>query len=99
KPLRRKLPAFEPRPWHWPLIVRLPLAVVVILISAIEFVGAFQKRIDWPSPMSGMYAFAAPFRSVNGYGLFRVMTTERYELIVEGSNDARDWQAYEFKFK
>jgi lipase maturation factor 1 len=36
---------------------------------------------------------------VNHYGLFSVMTTERMEIIVEGSRDGRSWQAYEFKWK
>jgi hypothetical protein len=41
----------------------------------------------------------APFRSVNGYGLFRVMTTERPEIQVEGSRDGTEWKAYEFRWK
>lgn len=41
----------------------------------------------------------APFRSVNGYGLFRVMTTERPEIVVEGSRDGVDWKRYEFRWK
>ena len=38
----------------------------------------------------------APFRSFNTYGLFAVMTNPRPELIFEGSDDGRDWRAYEF---
>ncbi len=40
-----------------------------------------------------------PFRSVNGYGLFRVMTTERPEIVVEGSRDGVEWKPYEFRWK
>ena len=40
-----------------------------------------------------------PFRTVNSYGLFAVMTTSRPEIIVEGSNDGTTWQPYEFKWK
>jgi len=40
-----------------------------------------------------------PLRTVNGYGLFAVMTTERREIIVEGSNDGVTWWPYEFKYK
>ena len=36
---------------------------------------------------------------MNSYGLFAVMTTERREIIVEGSNDGVNWLAYEFKYK
>jgi lipase maturation factor 1 len=44
-------------------------------------------------------AWVAPFRSINGYGLFRVMTTERPELVLEGSGDGTTWQAYDFRYK
>jgi hypothetical protein len=44
-------------------------------------------------------AVVAPFRSINGYGLFRVMTTERPELAIEGSRDGVDWIEYEFRYK
>jgi hypothetical protein len=27
------------------------------------------------------------------------MTTERLEIIVEGSNDGNNWQSYQFKYK
>lgn len=40
-----------------------------------------------------------PLRIVNSYGLFAVMTTERQEIVVEGSNDGNTWLAYEFPYK
>ena len=40
-----------------------------------------------------------PLRSVNGYGLFRVMTTERPEIVVEGSVDGATWTEYAFPWK
>src|SRR5712691_454625 len=43
--------------------------------------------------------WVAPFRSFNGYGLFRVMTTERPEIIIEGSWDGEHWSEYEFRYK
>lgn len=39
------------------------------------------------------------FRSINSYGLFRVMTRTRPEIIFEGSNDKVNWRAYELRFK
>ena len=36
---------------------------------------------------------------MNGYGLFRVMTKDRDEIVIEGSADGIDWVAYEFKWK
>ncbi|HET7598889.1 MAG TPA: lipase maturation factor family protein [Gemmatimonadales bacterium] len=46
-----------------------------------------------------MLAWVGPFRTINGYGLFRVMTTERPELVIEGSRDGVEWRAYEFRWK
>src|SRR3989442_5006346 len=41
----------------------------------------------------------APLRSVNGYGLFRVMTTERFEIVIEGGADTVHWREYQFRWK
>jgi predicted DCC family thiol-disulfide oxidoreductase YuxK len=40
-----------------------------------------------------------PFGIVNRYGVFAVMTTERNEIVVEGSLDGNLWQVYEFPYK
>ena len=40
-----------------------------------------------------------PLRSVNSYGLFRVMTKTRPEIIIEGSLDGKEWKLYDFKWK
>ncbi len=40
-----------------------------------------------------------PFYPVNQYGLFAVMTTSRQEIVLEGSDDGRRWETYEFKWK
>ena len=39
------------------------------------------------------------WRTINGFGLFRVMTTRREEIVIEGSANGRDWFAYEFNWK
>ncbi len=44
-------------------------------------------------------AAIAPFRSINSYGLFRVMTQQRPEIIIEGSDDGITWSAYEHRWK
>ena len=35
----------------------------------------------------------------NSYGLFRVMTKSRPELLIEGSHDGKTWRPYVFKWK
>ena len=85
--------------WKWPSFVTMLLACVVSLISVMDLAGIFRIRAEWPRPLSGVYRWLAPFRSVNSYGLFAVMTTSRPEIIVEGSDDGVTWRAYEFKYK
>jgi hypothetical protein len=77
----------------------VPLVVVVLITSAVQFAGMFHRHIWVPGKARTVYAWFAPLRSFNGYGLFQVMTTSRPEIIVEGSNDGVNWQAYEFKYK
>ena len=40
-----------------------------------------------------------PTRAFNSYGLFRVMTITRPEIIIEGSLDGKTWHTYLFKYK
>ena len=64
-----------------------------------QFGGMFRLRVPWPKPLLRLYDWQTPFRSVNHYGLFAVMTTSRPEIIIEGSNDGVQWLPYEFKYK
>jgi lipase maturation factor 1 len=82
------------------------LAPVLLCLSALSFWaeiaytlpgGGGQARM--PRWAVGALAAVAPLRSFNGYGLFRVMTTERPELVVEGSRDGTHWREYEFRWK
>jgi len=41
----------------------------------------------------------APFRCFNSYGLFRVMTTTRPEIIIEASQDGEIWKPYDHRWK
>src|SRR5439155_1111757 len=49
--------------------------------------------------LATIYGQLEAFRIVNGYGLFRVMTKDRCEIVIEGSADGIDWLPYEFKWK
>jgi predicted DCC family thiol-disulfide oxidoreductase YuxK len=40
-----------------------------------------------------------PLHIVNSYGLFAIMTTQRNEIVIEGSSDGVDWREYEFRYK
>lgn len=75
------------------------LAALILLVSGIRMAGTFLWREGFPPITQDVLKWAAPFRVVNSYGLFTVMTTSRPEIGVEGSNDGRTWKEYKFKWK
>jgi hypothetical protein len=84
---------------RWPSWVVATVAVVVLPISSSTLAAQAGLRIPGASLLAPLRRAVAPFRSVNTYGLFAVMTTTRPEIIVEGSDDGNTWRAYAFKFK
>jgi hypothetical protein len=54
---------------------------------------------SFPRPVVSLARAIAPFRSVNTYGLFSVMTTSRPEIELQGSDDRVTWRPYEFRWK
>jgi hypothetical protein len=51
------------------------------------------------APASPPARLIEPFRVVNSYGLFAVMTRGRYEIELQGTRDGRTWVAYPFRYK
>jgi hypothetical protein len=82
-----------------PAWTRKALVALVLLVSIPPLAEACGSRWDWPGPIRLLGEALAPFRSINGYGLFAVMTTERPEITVEGSRDGVLWLPYGFKWK
>jgi hypothetical protein len=77
----------------------IPMTAFVLICSVPLLWDAFFPDAGWPEPLETVYGYVEPFRSLNGYGLFRVMTKTRPEIIVEGSRDGVAWQPYEFEYK
>ncbi len=82
--------------WRWAAAAP---TLVVVLVSPILLANALKLSVEWPRPLLAVYRAVSPLRSFNGYGLFAVMTTERPEIVVEGSNDGVEWRAYRFRWK
>ena len=80
-------------------LLLIPVSFAFVMIPLIDFAGMFGWRFPFPGPVASAYSWLAPFRTCNHYGLFAVMTTNRLEIVVEGSNDGVTWRAYEFKYK
>ena len=91
--------AARSRGGRWPAWLTLPATAALFALSLVPFAGSLRVRPSWLGPLPALQDLVAPFRSVNGYGLFAVMTTRRPEIAVEGSADGRTWLPYEFRFK
>jgi len=84
---------------RWRTIAIAPLAIIVGVISAVQLLSPFGLVSSWASPVMSVDRWLSPFRSINSYGLFAVMTMERPEVIIEGSDDGATWKEYEFRHK
>jgi hypothetical protein len=75
------------------------VAVLFVSVSTIQLLLPFRVLPRWMAPVVEVDRWLSPLRSINSYGLFAVMTTERLEISVEGSDDGREWKEYEFPYK
>ncbi len=77
----------------------IAVAVVTVPVSAIAFAGALRIALPGAALVDPLVNLTEPFRSVNQYGLFAVMTVTRPEIVIEGSDDGSTWAEYEFRYK
>jgi lipase maturation factor len=93
-------PHLEPRPAPvWRARVLAGIAAPLALVSAMQLAEGLEWLRSPPAPLLALGQLLAPLRSVNPYGLFRVMTRERLEIRIEGSADGTSWRPYRFRYK
>ena len=99
--IARKYETVMDRRYSHRLSIYGAIAVIILTvpINAWLIFTAFKPDASWPRPLAAVYGRVEVFRIVNGYGLFRVMTKDRGEIVIEGSADGIDWLPYEFKWK
>ena len=81
------------------LFVRGLFLALVLLITSVQLLSMTQLMKTWSNSVRATYAFVYPVRSLNSYGLFAVMTTNRTEIEIQGSRDGKTWESYEFRYK
>ncbi|HEX7359895.1 MAG TPA: lipase maturation factor family protein [Bryobacteraceae bacterium] len=74
-----------------------PIVAILIAIGAIRMIGMAAPQVA--AAAEPLIQQIAPFEIVNTYGLFAVMTKQRPEINIEGSNDGVIWRAYRFRYK
>lgn len=67
-----------------------PATLAIVLVTTVA---------GFLSPNFPTVRLLEPFRIANSYGLFAVMTRERYEIELQGSRDGTTWIAYPFHYK
>lgn len=75
------------------------LVVFVLFATGGPTLELIAPRWNRPWPLVLLNEAVEPFRSFNTYGLFAVMTTERPEIGVQGSDDGIVWRTYRFRWK
>jgi hypothetical protein len=74
------------------------LASFIILICGMQ-IWLYHVRMPLAQPLNRLLRTTSSFLLVNNYGPFAVMTTQRKEIIIQGSHDGQRWLDYEFKYK
>ena len=82
-----------------PSQVLRPVAAGFVLLSLVPLVSTLRRPVPWIEPLARVYSAIQPFRTINGYGLFAVMTTHRHEILIQGSDDGVSWKTYGFRYK
>jgi hypothetical protein len=102
---QRLLPRFQPPPGRKSLSAPMRLAsfsaltLLVLLVTGLQTLSAFLPPPYQQALAGSASRLLAPLRSFNSYGLFARMTTQRPEILVEGSSDGVVWRGYRFKWK
>ena len=79
--------------------VRTGLAAAIACLSLVTIWHEVTPRESHPAWSGSLMRAVSPLRSVNGYGLFRYMTTQRPEIVMEVSRDGAVWREQAFRWK
>lgn len=75
------------------------LGLLVVIPSVSRVVASFKRDLSFPTPILALIETSSRLHLTASYGLFAVMTTERDEIVIEGSFDGESWLEYEFPYK
>jgi lipase maturation factor 1 len=91
-------PATVPARWLQPIRLSLAAGCLTWIFYVTSFL--LLSTLPWRNPLWQAPVVALePFRIANAYGLFAVMTHERYEIEFQGTADGTTWVAYPFRYK
>ena len=78
------------------------VAAATVVIGTLSLLTLWQEATytrPQPEWSTRLRSIVRPLRSINGYGLFRTMTTTRPEVVIEATWDGTTWHEYPFRWK
>lgn len=97
--LARRVPISTVPIRGWSTALGWSFATSIAFLSCLMMGTRLGPGFELPRPAAEIAEWLAPLRTVNTYGLFAVMTTERNEITIEGSRDGLVWKPYAFEYK
>ena len=88
------IPKVDPNPLYLDVFLYLVGAALIILQLLRLWIHFFPNR-----KMARVFLYVEPFHIANRYGIFAIMTRTRYEIVIKGSADGRNWKEYLFWYK
>lgn len=88
----------QPSATPTPLPLEIGVSIIgslLLLAQALSFIQHFRPTYT----LRRLLSYLQPWCCANRYGIFAVMTTQRIEIIIEGSEDGIHWKEYLFWYK
>lgn len=90
---------FVPKYSETPLLLEIFLSGIGAILIFLQIINLWNHFFRPNATFRKiLYAFQ-PFHIGNRYGIFAIMTTKRYEIVIEGSDDNLTWKEYLFYYK
>lgn len=75
------------------------LSCIGLAFIILQLVRLWNHFVPQKKQLETLLRLVSFFHLVNRYGLFAIMTKERHEIVIEGSEDGKVWQEYLCKYK
>eukprot|EP01132_Coremiostelium_polycephalum_P008389 gene8389-10304_t len=77
----------------------VPFVFILIGTSTLYNTSRYFQKQSVPTLIQRIHSTLSLYHLTGTYGLFSQVTTERYEIIIEGSYDGSEWKEYDFYYK
>lgn len=87
-----------PPPTATPLLLDGLVSIAGLFFIGLQLIQLY-IHFFWRRDLAQFLSYFQMYHIVNRYGIFAIMTVKRYEIIVQGSDDGKEWKEYQFYWK